>query len=435
MPLLPAVAKMEYDGVLLDTEKWRQLESNEQDRLGKVSFEILDVFVDELDITKYADAYELGMALAIPIKTQKLQRELKTFTEPNLMKNWARQNFNIASPKQLKTALNLIGIDTNSTDKKELKKLGDSKIIKALLEKSECAKRISTYGLSVLEFIHPLSGRIHTEFLNNGTVTGRLSCGNPLNLQNIPNATGYRESFISSPDYDWLSLDYSQQEFRLTGAISKEQKIIDAYIQGADMHTATASLIYNKPLKEIDKKERFIGKTANFTIIYGGKEWVLGRNLGLSKDQSLKILKAFHEGYPTLSSFKECAEDMILKLGYSSTVLGRKRYNPPKPTYMNNNEYLQYVDKVKKEGFNHIIQGTAADITKLAMIGIYKNNPFGDRLRMLIQVHDEINLEAHKSISKDAVEFVRTEMLNAEAPFLGDIPAAVDMKIGEYWIH
>lgn len=435
MELLPVVAKMEYDGVLLDTEKWKQLEANEQERLSKVSIEILDEFVEELDVTKYADAYELATALAIPVKTQKLQRELRLFTQHDLMKNWARQNFNIASPKQLKTALNLIGIKTDSTDKKELKKLGDSKIIKALLEKSECAKRISTYGLGVLEFINPVSGRIHTEFLNMGTATGRFSSGNPINLQNIPNAEGYRESFIASPNFDWLSVDYSQQEFRLTGAISGEQKIIDAYIQGADMHTATASIIYNKPLKDITKQERFIGKTANFTIIYGGTEYALGRNLGLSKDKSLEILKAFHDGYPTLSAFKEMAEARILKLGYSSTVLGRKRHTPPKPVYMNNNEYLQYSNKIKREGFNHIIQGTAADITKLAMIGIYKNNPFGDKLKMLIQVHDEINLEAHKSISKDAVEFVKQEMINAEQPFLGNIPAAVDSLVDNHWIH
>lgn len=435
MPLLPVIAKMEYNGVLLDTGAWKTLEANERLRLDRVGEAILDGFIDEIDLSGYSDTFQIASALAIPIKTQKLKRELETFTTKEVMKNWVRQNFNLASPKQLKTGLKLIGINVESTDKKVLKKLKSSKLVDALLEKSECAKRISTYGLGVLEFINPVSGRIHTEFLNNGAATGRLSSGNPINLQNIPNATGYRESFISSPDYDWLSLDYSQQEFRLAGAISGEQKIIDAYIQGADMHTATASIIYNKPLNEITKSERFIGKTSNFTIIYGGTEYALGRNLGLSKDKSLEILKAFHEGYPTFSQFKECAENMILERGYSSTVLGRKRYNPPKPTYMNNNEYMQYVNKIKREGFNHIIQGTAADITKLAMIGIYKNNPFGDKLRMLIQVHDEINLEAHKSISRDAVEFVRTEMLNAEQPFLGSIPAAADSLIGEHWIH
>jgi DNA polymerase-1 len=351
------------------------------------------------------------------------------------MREWMKQNFNVGSTYQVQAVLGLTGVHVKSTNKKVLEKLKRTEIIENLLELSESEKRISTYGRNVLEFISPVTGRIHSEFLDNGTATGRLSSGNPINLQNIPNAPGYRESFIASPEYDWLSLDYSQQEFRLAGAISGEKLIIDAYMAGADMHTATASLIYGKPLREISKQERFIGKTANFTIIYGGTEYALGKNLGLDEKTSLKILKAFNDGYPTFSKFKEYVEAKILEYGYSTTVLGRRRYNVPKPTYMNNNEYMQYSNRVKREGFNMIIQGTAADITKIAMLNISRNNPFGEKLRMLIQVHDEINLEAHKSISKDAVEFIKEEMLKAEQPFLGEIPAAVDALVGEHWIH
>jgi DNA polymerase I-like protein with 3'-5' exonuclease and polymerase domains len=422
--------------VLLDKDLWQTLEDQEKIRLEGTLDTLKELLINELNIQQYSSALKLAQASCIPVKTKKAQREAELLTTKELMEEWYRLNLNFRSHKQLKSSLNLVGIDVDSVDKKVLKKLKRTPIIDCLLERSEATKRIDTYGSGVFDFIHPITGRIHTEFLNNGTATGRLSSGNPINLQNIPNAKGYRESFISSPEYDWLSLDYSQQEFRLTGAISGEQKIIDAYLAGMDMHTATASLIYNKPLQDIDKKERFIGKTANFTIIYGGTEWALGKNLGLDADTSIKILKAFHEGYKTLSKFKECAEDRIIERGYSTTVLGRRRYNPPKPTYLTNYEYLKYISKIKREGFNHIIQGTAADITKMAMINIYEKNPFGDKLRMLIQVHDEINLEAHKSISKDAVEFVRTEMLNAEQPFLGIIPAAADsMPLNNHWTH
>jgi DNA polymerase-1 len=366
-------------------------------------------------------------------KKETLMRQL---TGIDVLGNWFLENFNIGSTYQLQACLALAGIETTTTDKKILKKLDKHPILDIMMEKSECAKRVSTYGRNVIEYFHPVSGRIHTEFLNMGAASGRFSSSNPMNLQNIPRENGYRECFISSPEYEWLSVDYSQQEFRLAGAISGEQKIIDAYIQGADMHTATATLIYNKPLNEISKQERYIGKTANFTIVYGGTEWALGKNLGLSTEKSLEILKAFHEGYPTFSEFKSAAESAITKMGFSSTVLGRRRYNPEKPLYQTNNEYLKFIGKLKREGFNHIIQGTAADITKLAMIGIYKNNPFGEKLRMLIQVHDEINLEAHKSISKDASEFVREEMIKAEQPFLGQIPAAADVsEISNHWIH
>jgi len=257
-----------------------------------------------------------------------------------------------------------------------------------------------------------------------------------MNLQNIPRVNGYRECFIAPDEYKWISADYSQQEFRLAGAISGERVIIDAYKAGADMHTATASLIYDKPLDKIEKQERFIGKTANFTIVYGGTEYALGKNLGLSEEQSVKILKAFHDGYPIFSEFKKSAEKSILNLGYSTTVLGRRRYNEPKPIYQTNQEYMKYINKQKREGFNHIIQGTAADITKIAMLmNIPKNNPFGDKLKMLIQVHDELNFEAHESIVDDAVAFIREEMLKAERPFLGEIPASVDISVGDHWIH
>lgn len=435
MQLLWVVAKMEYDGVLLDTEKWKSLESKERVRLDSLYQQILEGFIDEIDFSKYSDASEVANALCIPVRTKKMDRELKTFIAPDVIKGWVKNNYNLASPKQLKAGLNLVGINIESVDKKVLRKLKSSKLVDALIEKSECAKRISTYGLGVLDFIHPITGRIHTEFFNMGAATGRFSSGNPMNLQNIPRAEGYHESFIASPGFDFISFDYSQQEFRLAGAISNERLIIDAYLQGADMHTATAALIYKKPLKDVTKDERFVGKTANFTIIYGGTEYALMRNLGISLETSKEIIKAFKDGFKTFSYFKEQAEERIVKLGYSSTPLGRKRYNMPKPVFMDSMEYVKYISKVKREGFNHIIQGGAADITKIAMVNIANKNPFGDKLRILIQVHDELDLECHKSITQDAVKFVENEMLEAERPFLKETPAAVDYKISDCWIH
>lgn len=435
MQLLPAIAKMEYDGVLIDSTSWLELDAKERARLDRVTEVLLDSFIKEVNVAKFPDALELAKVLSIPVKTKKAQNLARTITTPDTIAEWMRQNFNLASPLQLKSALNYIGVDVASTDKKVLKKLEQSEVVKALLEKSECAKRISTYGATVLDNVNPISGRIHTEFLDMGTATGRLSSGNPINLQNIPNAPGYRESFIARPDYVWLSHDYSQQEFRLTGAVTGEPKIIEAYQQGADMHTATASIIYNKPLKDIEKKERFVGKTANFAILYGGTEYTLGKNLGLSQEKALEILEDFKRGFPVFTAFKEAAENMIIKLGFSTTKLGRRRYMTPKPLYQTANEYVRWVNRQKREGFNHIIQGGAADITKIAMVNIYNKNPFGDKFRLLIQVHDELDSEAHKSIWEDAREFVKEEMLAAEQPFLKDIPAAVDSQHGEYWKH
>lgn len=438
MDLLPVVAKMEYDGVLIDTNSWLALEANEKERYNRVTSELMEIFVKGVNIGKYSDAYELAKAISFPMSNLSKKKEalMKQLTTPEVLEGWFRQSFNMGSTYQLQAVLGLMGTEVNSTDKKVLEKLKRTPAIENLLELSECEKRISTYGSNVIGYFHPITGRLHTEFLDMGAASGRFSSGNPFNLQNIPRANGYKESFISSPEYDWLSIDYSQQEFRLAGAISREPVIIQAYLDNQDMHTATAGLIYNKPLNEITKKERFVGKTANFTIVYGGTEWALGKNLQLDMDTSLKILKAFHEGYSTFSEFKSQVEKAILRMGFSSTVLGRKRYIEHKPTYQTNKEYMKWVGKQKRELFNHIIQGTAADVTKLAMIGIYRNNPFGEKLRMLIQVHDEINLEAHNSISKDAAQFVKEEMIKAEQPFLGAIPAAADVSpISNHWVH
>jgi DNA polymerase-1 len=436
MDLLSVVAKMEYDGVLIDKDAWLAIAEKEEARLERITNELKPAFLNQINLANYSDVYELAKAISYPMSNLSKKKEtfMRQLTGIDVLGNWFLENFNIGSTYQLQACLGLAGIETTTTDKKILKKLEKHPILDIMMEKSECAKRVSTYGRNVIEYFHPVSGRIHTEFLNMGAASGRFSSSNPMNLQNIPRENGYRECFISSPEYEWLSVDYSQQEFRLAGAISGEPVIIQAYIDGKDMHTATAELIYGT--KEISKDQRYIGKTANFTIVYGGTEWALGKNLGLSNDKSVEILKAFHDGYKTFSQFKQEAEKAIARLGFSSTVLGRRRYNEQRPLYQTNNEYLKFINKQKREGFNHIIQGTAADITKLAMIGIYKNNPFGERLRMLIQVHDEINLEAHQSISKDAAEFVREEMIKAEAPFLGSIPAAADVSpLSNHWIH
>lgn len=432
MKLIPVVAKMEYDGVLIDADKWRLLTETEAARLSSLEVEIKDEILSRLG--NFSNALDMADALKIPVKTKRDRAMLESILDSKMALEWANEKFNLGSYIQLPTALNLIGIPVASADKKELKKYSKEQVIKLLLERSESQKRISTYGMNIIEQIHSISGRIHTEFLNMGAATGRFSSTNP-NLQNIPNAAGYRESFISSQDYSWLSLDYSQQEYRLTGSVSKEQRIIDAYIAGADMHTATASLLYKVPFGEVTKEQRGRGKTVNFAILYGSSEYGLQRNLGISIDEAREIISAFNSGYPTLYAFKTSAEDMIMKLGYSITPLGRRRYNKAKPVYMDSREYMSYMSSVKREGFNHIIQGGGADIVKIAMVNIYNNNPFGDKFRMLIQVHDEINAEAHDSIAEDAKEFMLEEMLKAEQPFLGDIPAKVDFKIGKCWLH
>jgi len=433
MNLLPVVAKMEYDGVILDVDRWSVLADEAIAKRAPLEEAIKHAIVTGIK-QDTANAFEFAELLKIPVKTKKARVALESILDKDAILDWAKENFNIQSYVQLPTGLNLIGINVESANKKEFEKHKNKKVIQYLLERSEYQKNASTYGYNVIEQIDPVTGRLHTNFLNMGAATGRFSSSGP-NLQNIPTANGYRESFIATLGWDWISMDYSQQEYRLAGGVSREQKIIDAYLEGADMHTATASIMFGKKLEDVTRDERAKGKTINFAILYGSTKYGLKHTLGVTLERAEEVLETFYAGYPRLSAFKRAVEDMILEVGYSCTPLGRRRYNIERPLYVNNFELEKYRERVKKEGFNHIIQGGGADIVKIAMINIYNKNPFGDKFRMLIQVHDEINAEAHKSISADAVEFMKEEMLSAEAPFIKPIPAKVDYKLNDCWVH
>jgi DNA polymerase I-like protein with 3'-5' exonuclease and polymerase domains len=428
MDLLPVVANMEHDGILLNKDAWLKLEEEELAKLNPLSEEIVNDIFDKIKVKNFSNAYELAKALAIRVTTKRDTNLLQSIEDASVSLDWARKNFNMNSSKQLTTALNLIGIPVPNVDKEHtLKKFTKYDIVRKLINHSESEKRVSTYGSNFFKLIHPTTGRIHADFFNMGAASGRFSSGNP-NMQNIPNADGYRQCFIASPDYYFLTLDYSQEEYRLAGAVSGEPKIIEAYQKGSDMHTATAANFFDKPLSSVTKQERQWGKTRNFEILYGTTEWGLSNSLKCGVDEAKKILDKYWDGYQVLKKFKDYAEEKIVELGYSITPLGRRRYNIEKPTYMTNWEYMRYSSRIKREGFNHIIQGAGADIIKIAMINIYNKNPFGDKLRLLIQVHDELDAEAHESVRVDAAEFMKEEMLKAEQPFLGEIPAAVDVK-------
>lgn len=447
MDLIPVVAKMEFDGVLLDVSRWSDLVSKNQKALQEAEKDLKRALIDSIDYSKYPNAFDAFKEIGIRdsertnskgkrLAFNKAEKEgLALINDPNDIRVAVDRFVNLGSHDQLRNILNLIGVPIPNTNEKTMVKYASKyEFISRILDFREASKSISTYGFNIIEQIHPNSGRIHTEFLNMGAATGRFSSTSP-NLQNIPTSEGYRESFIAQEGYKWVSVDYSQQEYRLAGAISKEPLIINAYRNNYDMHTATAAHFFKKKFDEVTKDERKWGKTRNFEIIYGASEYGLSRSLKCSLEEAKEVLNEYWRGYPRLFAFKKAVEEEIMRLGYSITLLGRRRYSIEKPLYMNNFEYSKYESRVKREGFNHIIQGSGADIIKTAMVNIYNKNPFGDKLRMLIQVHDELNFEVHQDVVDDATEFIKTEMLDAEQHFLGEVPAAVDSKIGDYWIH
>lgn len=435
MDLLPVVVQMETTGIKLDRVEWLKLEEIAKTKHSKLTQEIKPYIADfatSIKSKKITNGLQLAEALSIPVKGKARRKSLEEITDLSCMRGWVIENFNIASSYQKKAVLNLMGIKVDSANKKVIGKHTDKEIVRKLIEISEVAKQISQYGESFLNEINPITGRIHTEYSTVGTQTGRFSSQKP-NLQNVPSHGGYRECFIPSEGYVFIAADYSQQEYRLTGAVSGEPVIVKAYKDGSDMHTATASNFTGKPLNEITKDERSWGKTRNFEIIYGTTEWGLSKSLKCSPEEAKKVLEKYWKGYPRLSKFKERVEELILQVGFSCTPLGRRRYSTTKPTFGNPNQIGQWREAIKREGFNHIIQGGGADIIKIAMVNIFRKNPFGDKFRLILQIHDELLVEVHRSIINEAREFLVREMTNAEQPFLKDIPAAVDSDVKERW--
>jgi DNA polymerase I-like protein with 3'-5' exonuclease and polymerase domains len=436
MKVVKVVSDMELHGVSLDVPHWRQLTNDAKELSKKYSEEFKAIVFDRINNSKpklkFSNALEFAEKLCIPIKTKRARTELENILDTSAVVEWAKGEFNINSHKQMLNAFNIIGIKTDSTNEKILNKLPKDEVIDKLLDIRGVEKNISTYGENVIDLINPVTGKIHTDYFQMGTSTGRFSSRNP-NMQNLPRKGGYREGFVARDGYSFISMDYSQQEYRLVGALSKEPKIIDAYVSGSDMHTATAANRFNKSLKEVTPEERNFGKTMNFAILYGTTEFGLMRNFSVSKAEALSMLDDFYAGYPVLTAFKNAVEDIILKRRYSVTPMGRKRFFESAPVYGSPKELEKLEARIRREGFNMIIQGGGADITKIALYDMFNLNPFGDLFYPVLQVHDEIVCEVSDTVLKDGEDFMRNCMVGAFQPFLGEIPAVVDSRVSKRW--
>ena len=421
--LLPVVAKMERDGIRLDVEKWLTLEKASIEIRNRLTDKLLETIVDFIVNLEAENGLKLAEKVKIPVTGKARRAALESVTDLSTLRGWVLEKFNVKSPHQMKAVINLMGIPAEDTNAKTIEEFAEFPIIKQLLEIREVNKQIDSYGTNVVELIHPVTGKIHTEYYTVGTRTGRFSSSKP-NMQNVPREGGYRECFLPDEDYVFVGIDYSQQEYRLAGAVSRDPRIIDAYKHGSDMHTATAQILYEKD--KVTKEERTRGKSVNFAILYGSTEYGLKYNLEVSIHEASRIIKEFWEGYKNLSAFMEKAGELILARGYSSTPIGRRRYNLPAPTFMNSYELDKWRKRVLREGRNHIIQGGGADIIKIAMVEIFKTNPFGDKLRLCLQIHDELVAQIHKSIKEEGALFIKNVMEEVESRFLGEIPAVTE---------
>lgn len=430
--LIAPVSSMELNGVLINRDLWVRNINHAEESLVSTENKILDYIFNNIKYDKFNSLLELVDFLRIPAKTKKLRGELDLIKDFSASQKWLRDNYKISSHSQLLPVLNYFGVKVTSTNEKVLKPFENSnELVKLILEYRESNKKITTYGDNVLEEVHPKTGRLHVDYNQLGTYTGRFTVSR---LHQIPREQKYRECFIAKPDFKIITADYNQQEYRLAGALTGDKRIIESYQMGLDMHTSTASLLYKLSLKEITKEQRNKGKSINFATLYWSSVYGLAYNLNISIQEAEEIISTLEKGYPTFFEFREYAGEMIWKHKKAVTPLGRVRFFPEKNLFTDAKEYEKYIRKIKKEGFNHMIQGWGADITKMAMNNIYYENPFGDNVKFYIQLHDEIDTEVYAGNVNDIANFVEDGMLKAEQPQLKEIPAKVEYIISDNWV-
>ncbi len=444
--VLLVVTYMELFGIKLDVEKFRALSLSYLEKANKVRDEIVNFVVERLK-EKFSGKTLLDIFdyLAIPVKTKKLRNALSVLEFPKGT-DVLVEYLNLNSNKQVLFILNkLLGAEVQNTNAKTLDKYIREKnedenveyFINKLLEMREYFKRYTTYGEKFIKKYLKSDGKIHAEFHQLGTTTGRFSSSNP-NMQNIPREKEYRHCFIAENGYKIITADYSQMELRLMAAVSKEKKLIEAYRENpnADLHALTASLVFDKPIEEVGKgtEERQIAKSVNFAVIYGATAKGLAYNLDLPIKKAEFILDKFFESYPYLAKFMKSVREIVWKKKYSITPYGRKRFFTVPKVFKSSKDRDRIKAKITREGLNHIIQGGSADVVKLAMVRMFEENPFGiDKFRILLQVHDEVVVEVHESIVEEAKDFIEKVMDEEFQKLLGEVPAVVGIEVSDTW--
>ncbi|MCB0451619.1 MAG: DNA polymerase I [Aequorivita sp.] len=376
---------------------------------------------------------------------KKLSKELDTDIL-NLEKHIyeaAGETFNIASPKQLG---DILFEKMKLIDKPKKTKTGqystaedvlsylakDHKIIADVLEYRGLTKLKSTYVDALPGQVEPTTGRVHTDYMQTVAATGRLSSNNP-NLQNIPIRTErgreVRKAFIPrNEDYVLLAADYSQIELRIIAALSEEDTMIEAFKNGEDIHSSTASKVFNVPLSEVTREQRSNAKTVNFGIIYGVSAFGLSNQTDLSRGKAKDLIETYYKTYPKLRNYISEQIDFARENGYVQTVLGRRRYLKD---INGSNQVVR--GAAERNAVNAPIQGSAADIIKIAMINIHKKLEAENyKSKMLLQVHDELVFDAYKPELEKLKTMVKHEMENA---YKLSVPLDVDLGVGENWLE
>ncbi|MEX2349316.1 MAG: DNA polymerase I [Flavobacteriaceae bacterium] len=397
IPLVSVLAHMELEGIKLDTEFLKSLSRKLDEDILHLEKEIYKEAGETFNI---ASPKQLGEIL---------------FEKMQLVKK----------PKKTKTGQYSTAEDVLSFLAK------DHKIIRDVLEYRGLSKLKSTYVDALPNQVSKVTGRVHTDYMQTVAATGRLSSNNP-NLQNIPIRTErgreVRKAFVPRNDeYTLLAADYSQIELRIIAALSKEPKMMEAFKNGEDIHASTASKVFNVPLEEVTREQRGNAKTVNFGIIYGVSAFGLSNQTDLNRTEAKELIDTYYETYPKLKSYMAEQVDFARENGYVQTVLGRRRYLKDI-----NSQNAVARGAAERNAVNAPIQGSAADIIKIAMINIYNKLVEGNyKTKMLLQVHDELVFDAYKPELDEVKTLIKTEMENA---FKLEVPLDVDLGEGNNWL-
>jgi DNA polymerase-1 len=400
----------------------------------------------EIPLIPVLAAMELeGINLDVPfLKSMSVEMAKESSELEQKIYETAGEKFNLASPKQLGDVL-FDKMKIGGAKQKKTKTgqyatgeeilsylANDNPIVKDILDWRQMVKLQSTYIDALPNQVDKNTGRVHTDYMQTVAATGRLSSNNP-NLQNIPIRTErgrlIRKAFIARDEnYTLVSADYSQIELRIIAALSGEVNMIKAFQHNEDIHRSTAAKVFNVPLEEVTKEQRSNAKTVNFGIIYGVSAFGLSNQTSLSRKESAELIDAYYASYPKLKSYMQDQVDFAREHGYVQTVLGRRRY------LKDINSANQMVKSgAERNAVNAPIQGSAADIIKIAMINIYnKLTSENWKSKMLLQVHDELVFDVHNSELEKIQPMIKHEMENA---FKLDVPLVVEIGSGKNWLE
>ncbi len=389
LPLLPILFEMEERGIFLDVEKMALLKEDLSLQIEQLSEQI----------------YQLA-GVAFNLNSPKQLGEILF------------EKLSIAPAKKTATG----SFSTSADTLEELQE--SSPIIPLILKYRTLEKLRSTYVDVLPAQVNPETKRIHCTFNQSVTATGRLSCQDP-NLQNIPvrSAEGLkiRSAFRPKlPLYSFLAADYSQIELRLLAHFSEDPQLLQAFANGQDIHAHTASLVFDLPLQEIRPEMRHAAKAVNFGIIYGQQAFGLSKELGISVEEAKTFIQTYFKRYPRVKDYLEACRENTRKTGMAITLMGRKR---PIPEILNKNPLLR--QGAERLAVNTPLQGTAADLIKLAMIALS-----AEKLQMILQIHDELIFEIPDGELEEAASFVKEKM---EKVWRLKVPLIVDISIGKNW--